>query len=122
SLLRSSETHHRGWNELKVLIASEPTLANYNFAHRLMRGREWSRKVRVALLTSYTIEFVRPLIETELALSGVGVEIYTPQFNQFRQEILTPDSGVYTFKPDVVIAGFSLEDVFPERMSHFSAM
>jgi len=122
SLLFSDETRHIGWEELKNLLASEPSLANYNFANRLLRGCEWPRKVRVGLLTSYTIEFVRPMIETELALSGVGAEIYTPHFNQFRQEILNPDSALYAFKPDVVIAGFSLEDVFPDPISRFSAL
>jgi FkbH-like protein len=55
-------------------------------------------------------------------LSHIAATVYTPGFNQFRQEILEPASDLYAFAPDVVIVGFNLEDVFPDAVSRFATL
>lgn len=61
------------------------------------------RSVRVAVLGSYTTtEFVR-LLPLACRRLGVAVEVYEAGFNQYRQEVLDPRSGLYTFEPDVVL-------------------
>lgn len=114
-----------GRRELQELLRREPTLKNYYFAHRLMErfGAEaFERRIRIALLTSYTTDFIIPLLRAELMFSDIDAEFYKPHYNQFRQELLDPDSGLYRFQCDVTIVGFNLEDVFPEAMSRFSTL
>jgi FkbH-like protein len=65
------------------------------------------------MLTSYTSDFILPLLEVDLMTSGIRAELYKPHFNQFRQEILDPNSGLYRAATDATIVGFNLEDIFP---------
>jgi len=115
-LTSQDDTRSVGFAALKELLQNAPTLANYNFAHRLLTAHtpEHVKSMKIALMGSYTVDFVVPLLRAELFLSDLDAKIYQPHFNQFRQELLSPDSGLYAFEPEVVIAGFALEDVYPE--------
>lgn len=59
--------------------------------------------VRVALLSSFSIEFIHDFLAGWGVLDGFQVEIYQAGFSQFRQEMLAPDSGLYRFDPQVVV-------------------
>src|SRR5690349_21184623 len=59
--------------------------------------------LKVALLSSFSIEFVEPALVVHGFLNGLAIDIHRAGFGQFRQEILDPASGMYAFEPDVVI-------------------
>jgi FkbH-like protein len=59
--------------------------------------------VRVALLSSFSIEFIHDSLAGWAALDGMQAEIYQAGFAQYRQEILSAESGLYRFDPQVVI-------------------
>ena len=61
------------------------------------------RTVRVALLSSFSIEFVHVPLIARAFVNDLRLEIYQSGFAQYRQEILDPGSGLYDFDPDVVI-------------------
>jgi len=113
------------YEEVKAFIRDHRTLRDFYHAHRVVedlaqQGRTASRRhVKVAVLASYTTDFVLPLLKTELTLSDIDCEVYKPGFNQFRQEILNRESGLYSFDPDVTIVGFGLEDILPDAVSKF---
>jgi FkbH-like protein len=89
------------------------TVRDYHAAYKELQQQHFTQRVKLAMLTSYTSDFILPLVEVDLMASGIGAELYKPHFNQFRQEILDPNSELYRAAPDVTIVGFSLEDVFP---------
>src|ERR1051326_2895134 len=89
------------------------TVRDYHAAYKQLRQKQFAHTLKLAMLTSYTSDFVLPLLEVELMMSDIHTELYKPHFNQFRQEILDSHSGLYRAAPDVTIVAFNLEDVFP---------
>lgn len=61
------------------------------------------RVARVAVLGSYTTSQFTALLPLAAARAGVAVETYECAYGQYRQDVLDPDSGLYRFKPDVVV-------------------
>src|SRR5204862_5213638 len=104
------------------------TVRDFHHAHNVLETLDQRpensdrRCVRVGLLTSYTTDFVVPLLKAEMALTDIRCDIYKPGFNQFRQVLLNPASGLYGFRPDVTIVGFGIEDIFPDDVSRFALL
>lgn len=61
------------------------------------------RRCRIALESSFTIDFLAPILRAQCFGAGIGAEIYIGPFNQYEQEIRNPESGLARFGPDVVI-------------------
>lgn len=58
---------------------------------------------RVGILSSFTINMVHdPLIAHGLT-EGLAVDIYQAGYDQYHQEILSPDSGLYLYEPDAIV-------------------
>ncbi|MBU6367006.1 MAG: HAD-IIIC family phosphatase [Gemmatimonadetes bacterium] len=74
---------------------------------------------RVALLSSFSIEFLRDPLAAHALTEGLRLETYVAGFNQFRQEILAPDSGLHRFRPDVVILAVEGEALAPALYDGF---
>jgi FkbH-like protein len=75
------------------------------FVSNAVRGAELpgAPKLRVALLSSFSIEFLTDTLTAQAFAEGLRVEIHLAGFDQYRQEILDPGSALYRFAPDVVI-------------------
>ena len=69
---------------------------------------------RMALLRSFTVEPMVPLLRAGAACAGIDLEVQVGDFNAYAQEILDPRSGLYAFDPTVVVLAVRLEDVAPE--------
>jgi len=74
--------------------------------------------LRVALLSSFSIEFVHDFLVALGLVEGLRIELYQAGFGQFRQDILNPDSRLYTFHPDVVIVAVEGKDLVPDLYRH----
>jgi len=61
------------------------------------------RRCRIALESSFTIDFLAPMLKAQCFGAGIGAEIYIGPFNQYEQEIRHPESGLARFGPDVVV-------------------
>jgi FkbH-like protein len=59
-------------------------------------------KIKLAILGGFTTHQLRDFIELYLFAAGVPAEIYEADYGVFQQEILSPSSGLYEFKPNVV--------------------
>ena len=59
------------------------------------------RRVRVAVLSSFTIDPLKPYLQVGCLERDIWAEVFIPGFNQFAQQILTPESDLYAFKPEV---------------------
>jgi len=59
--------------------------------------------LRLALLGSYTFHPFKEVLETLLVAAGFSVQIWVGDFDNYTQEIVDENSGLYTFKPNVVL-------------------
>lgn len=59
--------------------------------------------MKIAFLSSYTMDLVAERTRYLLGAQKIEVELYIAPFGQYRQEILAPDSPSRQFAPDIVI-------------------
>lgn len=59
------------------------------------------RQVRLAILSSFTIDPIKPYLQIGCLERDIWADIFLPGFGQFAQQILDPKSQLYRFKPDV---------------------
>lgn len=62
--------------------------------------------LRLALLSSCTIDHLLPAIRVAGLRRRLLIEVYTGSFGQYRQELLDPASALHGFRPDILV--FSL--------------
>lgn len=60
-------------------------------------------KVKVAFLSSFTVEPLVDFAVVEAAAQGIWLDAYVGRYGQFNQEILNPSSGLYAFSPEIII-------------------
>jgi predicted enzyme involved in methoxymalonyl-ACP biosynthesis len=73
-----------------------------------------SRPVSFALLSSSSLQLFDSVLRKEMLRWGWAATTWEAGFNQFRQEIANPASGLYALKPDVVILHLDGEDLFAD--------
>jgi HAD superfamily phosphatase (TIGR01681 family) len=73
-------------------------------------------EVKIAILSSYTIQNINDPLEMELIRKGFLPIIKYGQYNQFTQEMLDENSFLYSFKPDFVIIALDTQ-TFLENIS-----
>ncbi len=76
--------------------------------------------LKVALLSSFSIEFAEPAVVVHGFLNGLAIKIHRGGFGQFRQQILDPTSELYAFEPDVVILAVEGADWVPALYDRFA--
>src|SRR5215468_2644416 len=69
---------------------------------------------RVAILRSFTVEPVVPLLRTEAFCFGIDLSVHIGDFNAYAQEILDSESSLYRFAPDAVILAVQTGDIAPD--------
>jgi FkbH-like protein len=67
--------------------------------------------LRFAILGGSTTNQLRQLMEIFLAAEGITAHVYESDYGLFRQEILSPGSGLDAFRPQVVFLATSARDV-----------
>ncbi len=97
-----------------------PSSAAYADAARRLRGirQDWPA-VRLALLSSFTIDLLVPPLEVETARQGFAADVYVAPFNTTEQELLGDHSGCLSHRPDVVFVARTLADVCPPLAEQF---
>jgi len=104
------------------MVRREPTYLNYWNAYRRIQRIDLSKlsiseekRIRIALLSSFTIEPLAMYLDIESRLIGLYPEIYIGPFNQYPQEILDDHSGLYKFDPDIIIIAVHAEALLEEN-------
>jgi FkbH-like protein len=62
-----------------------------------------NRRIKVAVLSSFTLGGVRESLLVKCREDGIFAQIYVGGYNQYNQEILDEHSPFYSFHPDLVI-------------------
>jgi FkbH-like protein len=122
-------TFAQAYADLREHLSNRREVTNFHFGYKVLstlpsdiQHQAFHQQLKLALLTSYTNDFLIPLLQTDLMLEGLACEVYTPHYNQFRQEILNASSGFYAFRPDVTIVAFELDDMFPDSFANFARL
>jgi FkbH-like protein len=77
------------------------------------------RPVRLAFLSSFSIEFVHDHVFAHACTEGLMLNLYQSGFDQYHQEILDPDSGLYRFQPDLIVLAVDGMRWAPELYGEF---
>ena len=113
----------RAIQSARALVAESPTVQTMRFLRGAFDVGDDAagvlKPLKVALLSSFSIEFVRDSLVALGYLSGLRLSLYQPGFAQFHQEISDPDSGLYRFGPDAVILALEGEDLLPRLYGEF---
>ncbi len=95
---------------------SYPTAA-YVYRERQSLPRRPGRAVRIALLSSYVLDWLVPYLDAECRRAGLEPAFHIAPFNQYSQQVLNAGSDLYQFEPDVVFLALGLEDLCPQAAS-----
>lgn len=107
---------------LQTLRGQLPSLTYNDYLRHLpeaLAQAGGAKPLRVAVLRSYTVEPIEPVLTLQLVLEGYRPEFWFGGFNQYVQEMLDPGSPLYGFKPDVVLLLTRIEDVLPDFTDAF---
>jgi len=78
-----------------------------------------ARPLRVAVLRSYTVEPLEPVLSLRLLLDGHRPSFWFGGFNQYVQEILATDGPLQRHAPDLVLLLVRLEEMVPDFVDGF---
>src|ERR1700723_144825 len=115
--------HLRALGLMRQLFNEAPTPANAQFVLKQAAPiREHLALVpcRLAILRSYTVEPVVPILRALALFHGIDLMVQVGAFNAYSKELLDPDSDLYGFNPDVVILATQTRDVLPELWNNDS--
>jgi FkbH-like protein len=102
---------------LTELWRADPGPATAGFVisrYERLRGRLALSPLRVAILRSFTVEPMIPLLRAQAFTAGIDLTIEPSDFNAYAQEMLEPGSRLYRFAPDVVILAVETRAIAPE--------
>ncbi|HKB05169.1 MAG TPA: HAD-IIIC family phosphatase, partial [Gemmataceae bacterium] len=77
---------------------------------------------RLAILRSFTVEPVVPLLRAAAFLAGIDLTVHVGDFNTYAQEILDANSTLYQFGPDTVLLAVQTRDVARDLWAGFAAL
>jgi FkbH-like protein len=106
----------RYYNQAPGLAAAQVVLKHLRHAP----DAATAQPLRVALLRSFTVEPLMPLIEASALLEGIPVHLHCGAFNAYAQEILDPGSGLYSFDPRLIFLIVQTRDLLPDIWSGFT--
>jgi FkbH-like protein len=113
------------WSELRTHWQSDPGQSAAGCVlSRFEKIREHlpTTKFRVAILRSFTVEPMVPLLRAGAAVGGIDLEVRLGEFNAYPQELLDPGSFIYKEEPDVVILAVQTRDIAPELWREFTSL
>ena len=79
-----------------------------------------ARPLHVAVLRSYTVEPIEPVLSLRFLLDGYRPQFWFGGFNQYVQEILETDGPLQKHQPQVVLLMVRIEDVLPDFMDGYA--
>ncbi len=119
---KTSKPASRTLEELLNQVREEPTHLNYWNAYKRIQKLDLEspnipdeKRIKVALLSSFTIDPLGIYIDIKSRLVQLYPEIYVAPFNQYQQEIFDENSRLYSFKPDVILLAVQADVLLNEN-------
>jgi len=70
---------------------------------QIKKGQNKDKTIKIALLSSFTINGIKETLSVKSFELGISSKFYIGGYNQYSQEILNTNSGLYKFEPDLII-------------------
>ena len=100
-------------SEVLAELDKDRSLSAYSAARRKLKNVAAPLAgFRIAILANHTLD-IETVLGVECARRGLGAEFYQAGYDQYRQELLNPQSRLDAFAPDAVLVSLHLESVFP---------
>jgi len=80
---------------------NEKKLSYYINKAAELSNQTFDKKIRIALLGSFTLNGLAETIQVMCAEKGVQCITYVGDYNQYNQDIINPNSKLYKFLPDI---------------------
>jgi len=75
---------------------------------------------RLAILRSFTVEPIVPLLRAEAFCFGIDLSVHIGDFNAYAQEILDSESSLYRFAANAVILAVQTGDIAPDLWQDYT--
>ena len=101
---------------LRHIFETRPNLTNAQLVLKYANElgfRTSGDQFKVAILRAYTVEPLVPLLQASATLAGLNLRIEVGGFNTYVQDILSPDSWLYFFRPQMIILAVQGRDLLP---------
>ena len=86
-------------------------------ASKIPSGALALKPIRIAIVSSSTIEHFAAIFKFTMALDGFDAELFLPEFGTVHQSILNSESDLYEFKPDIIWIFTNYRDVIMDIQS-----
>jgi len=77
-------------------------------------------KFKLAILRSFTVEPIVPLLRAEAFAYGIDLEVHVGDFNTYVQDMLDSQSPLYRFAPNAVVLAVRTDQAAPELWRDFA--
>jgi FkbH-like protein len=104
------------------LTQADDSLATVSTVYKLRQKFPPPQQVslRVALLSSFTIDPLVPYADTEFRALGLDPKFYVAPFNSWVQELISDGSGLNRFDSEIAFLAVSIDDFISELAGTFS--
>ena len=110
---------------LALLWNAEPTNSMAAFVvqrFEQLRSHLSLHPFRLAILRSFTVEPIVPLLRASAFCSGIDLTVHLSDFNAYVQAMTDAQSALYAFRPDAVILAVQTRDVVPDLWKNFGGL
>lgn len=114
---------HAACEQARLMLQEQASALNFRWLRQFVQVLPADvgplRPLRLALLSSFSIEFLHDALVAFGFASGLRIEIYQSGFGQIRQEVFDSGSGLYAFGPNAAIIAVEGEDWLPQVYTDF---
>jgi FkbH-like protein len=93
-------------------MINEQSLQYYLNQAQKLEKKSNSKQIKIGIISSYTINGLAETLQVKCAVNDVNCRYYVGAYNQYSQEIISKDSGLYKFNPDVVFLLLDTRSLF----------
>ena len=112
---------------MREILSLKAELPNLRFTDYLRHLRYFEenpdrlrlKPLRIAVLRSYTVETIEPILKLRLYIDGYKPEFRFGNYNMYAQEVLDTSGELYAFRPDIVLFLVRVEELLPELNRSF---
>ena len=94
------------------IMTKEKKLSAYTLESKKINVLDFKKQIRIALLSSFTLDGLDETIKVKCAEINVGCHVFSGGYNQYNEEILNTKSKLYAFSPDICFLILDIRDIF----------
>ncbi len=93
-------------------MINEQSLQYYLNQAQKLGKKSNSKQIKIGVISSYTITGLAETLQVKCAENNINCKYYVGGYNQYSQEIISKDSALYKFAPDIVFLLLDTRSLF----------